>query len=93
MDAHHGCLQLQIAQNFTVTSNPLIMQNEEGKKGEDPRLYIIPNPYNSRRTMQTGEPYQGTVICMQFLMVRITIISLFKKIIKNVKPRTDHYMI
>ena len=60
MDAHHGCTELQITKNSAVTSDPLIIQNE-WKKEENQCLYNIPNPTDSSRTVQTGEPYQGTV--------------------------------
>ena len=92
LDAHHSCYELQITQNSTVISNPLIIQNEEWKQEENRCLYSILNPNNSRTT-QTGKPYQGTVICMHFLMVRINIIFLFKEMIKHVKPHTYIVMI
>ena len=60
-DAHHGCFKLQATQNSTVTSNRLIMQNEEPKKVESGRFYSIPNPTDTSRTMQTGELYQGNL--------------------------------
>ena len=81
MDGRHGCLELQITQNSVVTSDPLIIQNEEWKKEESQHLYSIPNPTDTRSTVHTGQPYQGNVKLMHFLKVRITILILFTKII------------
>ena len=79
MDAPHGCTELQIMQNSAVTSDPLMIQNEEWKKEESQHLYSIPNPTHTSRTDQIGQPYQGNVK-HAFLKVRITIL-LFTKMI------------
>ena len=82
MDAHQGCLEIQITKKSAVTSNPLIIQNEERKKKESSRFYSIRNSIETSRTIQRREPYQGNVKCMHFQKVRITIILLFNKMIK-----------
>ena len=81
MDAYPCCSGLQKTQNLTVMSHQII-QNEEQKKLESLRFYCIPNPANTSRIVHRGKPYEGTVKCMHFQMVRIIIILLFMKMIK-----------
>ena len=66
MNAHHGCLELQITQNSASTSNGLMVQNDELKKEESPCLHNISNPTDTSRTIQTEEPYQGNANFMHF---------------------------
>ena len=73
MDAHHGCSEVQKAQNSTVTSDQLIIQKEEPGKEESPRFYTIPNTTDTIRAIQRREPYEGTVKFMHFKMIRVSI--------------------
>ena len=66
MNAHHGCWELHITQNSALTSDGLIIQNDEFKKEESPCLYNISNPTDTSRTIQTEEPYQGNVNFVHF---------------------------
>ena len=66
MDAHHGYSQMQKAQNSAVTSDSLIIQNQEPEKLESSCFYSIPNPTDTIRTMHGGEAYQGNVTFIHF---------------------------
>ena len=84
MNARDGCSQLQITQNSAVTSDRLIIQNEEQKKEESHRLYSIANPTHTSRKIQTLKPYQGNVNFMHFQKVRKIIILLLNKMINYI---------
>ena len=79
MDAHLRCWKLHKAQNSTVTSDPVIIQNEKPEKVQSRHLYCIPYPTDTSRTMQRGEPYEGNVKFMHFQMVNINILLLLLK--------------
>ena len=66
IDAHHGCSELQKAQNIVVKSDVLIIQNNEPENEECLRFYSIPNPADTSRTIQRRELYKGTVKFMHF---------------------------
>ena len=79
MDAHFVWSQLQKTQNLAVTSDRLIMQNEEPEKVESLHFYSTSKPTDTSKTIQIGEPYQGTVKCMHFQLVRVNIILFYKQ--------------
>ena len=74
MDAHLGSSEVQEAEILVHTIDGLIIQKEEPEKMESWCFHSIPNP--SSKTIQNGEPYQGTVTFIHFQMVTIAMIII-----------------